>query len=199
MLRSRDYRQSTVDADEPGAPTPDPDEKVTLTTREEAFAELADLNDPMPPSGVVEGGQPSGSPAGPEPILEAPPVVAVIVTHNAGAWLDETLESFANQTYDNLSVLVIDAASDIDPTPRIARTLPGAFVRRLEHNVGFGPTLNEVLDLVTGAAFLCLCHDDVALDPTTVHRLVEEAFRSNAGVVGPKFVDWDDVADALDD
>ena len=62
--------------------------------------------------------------------------MAVIVTHNAGDWLDEALESFAAQTYDNLSVLVIDAASDIDPTPRIARTLPGAFVRRLEHNVG---------------------------------------------------------------
>jgi GT2 family glycosyltransferase len=192
MLRSGDYRQSTVEPDEPGASPPDPDEKVVLTTREEAFAELADLNDPSPhPEDASVGRRPDVE-AEPEPILEAPPVVAVIVTHNAGDWLDETLESFATQTYDNLSVLVIDAASDIDPTPRIARTLPGAFVRRLEHNVGFGPTLNEVLELVTGASFLCFCHDDVALDPTTVHRLVEEAFRSNAGVVGPKLVDWDD-------
>jgi hypothetical protein len=45
---------------------------------------------------------------------------------------------------------------------------------------------------VEGAAFFLLCHDDVALDHDAVGRLVEEAFRSNAGVVTPKFVNWDD-------
>ena len=42
--------------------------------------------------------------------------------------------------------------------------------------------------MVEGAAFFLLCHDDVALDPDAVHKLVEESFRSNAGVVSPKFV-----------
>ena len=46
--------------------------------------------------------------------------------------------------------------------------------------------------MVEGAAFFLLCHDDVALDPDAVHKLVEESFRSNAGVVSPKFVHWDD-------
>ena len=46
--------------------------------------------------------------------------------------------------------------------------------------------------MVEGAAFFLLCHDDVALDPDAVHKLVEESFRSNAGVVSPKFVNWDD-------
>ena len=46
--------------------------------------------------------------------------------------------------------------------------------------------------MVEGAAFFLLCHDDVALDPDAVHQLVEESFRSNAGVVSPKFVNWDD-------
>ena len=32
----------------------------------------------------------------------------------------------------------------------------------------------------------------MALDPDAVHKLVEESFRSNAGVVSPKFVNWDD-------
>lgn len=179
-----------MDADEPDAGTPDPERELNLASREEAFAELADLNDePFAADDDVDAAE-SEIPY--DGALEAPPVVAVMVTHNAGDWLDETLDSLAGQTYANLSVLVIDAASDIDPTPRIARTLPGAFVRRLEHNVGFGPTLNEVLDLVTGASFLCLCHDDVVLDPNAIHRLVEEAFRSNAGIVGPKLVEWDD-------
>ncbi len=46
--------------------------------------------------------------------------------------------------------------------------------------------------MVEGAAFFLLCHDDIALDPDVVHNLVEESFRSNAGVVSPKFVNWDD-------
>ena len=46
--------------------------------------------------------------------------------------------------------------------------------------------------MVDGAAYYLLCHDDVALDPDAVHLLVEEAFRSNAGIVSPKVVSWDD-------
>jgi GT2 family glycosyltransferase len=45
---------------------------------------------------------------------------------------------------------------------------------------------------VQGASFLLLCHDDVRLEPDVVRILVEEAFRSNAGVVGPKVVEWAD-------
>ena len=39
--------------------------------------------------------------------------------------------------------------------------------------------------------FLLFCHDDVVLDPDAVRLLVEEAYRSNAGIVGPKVVDRD--------
>ncbi|HMS79255.1 MAG TPA: LPS assembly protein LptD, partial [Burkholderiaceae bacterium] len=47
-------------------------------------------------------------------------------------------------------------------------------------------------ELVEGAAFYALLHDDVALDPDALRALVEEAFRSNAGIIGPKLVDWHD-------
>ena len=46
--------------------------------------------------------------------------------------------------------------------------------------------------MVDGAAYFLLCHDDVALFPDAVHLMVEEAFRSNAGIVSPKVVSWDD-------
>jgi len=121
-----------------------------------------------------------------------PPVVAVVVTHDPGPWFEETLRSFGAQTYKALSVLVIDAASAVDPTPRIAEVLPSAYVRRLDTNPGFGAVANEVLDAVEGAAFHLVCHDDVALDPNAVRALVEEAFRSNAGIAGPKLVAWTD-------
>ncbi len=42
------------------------------------------------------------------------------------------------------------------------------------------------------ATFLLICHDDVAPAPDAVTRLVDEAVRRDAAVVGPKLVDWDD-------
>ena len=124
--------------------------------------------------------------------LQAPPVVALVVTCDSGPWLEEALEALADQDYPNFSVLVIDAGSAVDPTPRVAVTLPGAYVRRLTHNPGYAAATNEALALVEGASHFLLCHDDVAPAPDAVRLMVEEAFRSNAGLVTPKLVDWDD-------
>ena len=56
-----------------------------------------------------------------------------------------------------------------------------------------GPPPTRSSRIVHGAAFHLLCHDDVALQPGAVRELVlEEAFRSNAGIVGPKLVTWDE-------
>ncbi len=125
-----------------------------------------------------------------------PAVVAVVVTHNPGPWFEEALEALASQEYPNLSILVIDNAGDVDPTPRIAAVAPRAYVRRLETNNGVGAAVNTALGMVEGAPFFLVCHDDVALASNAVRLLVEEAYRSNAAVVGPKVVRWDQV-DAL--
>ena len=127
-----------------------------------------------------------------EPHPQAPVVVAVLVTHDAGPWLEEALAALRDQDYPDLSVLVIDAGSADDPTPRVASVLPGAYVRRLDGNPGWSVAANQVLDMVEGAAFYVFCHDDVAPDPDAVRLMVEEALRSNAGVVGPKLVFWDE-------
>ncbi len=128
------------------------------------------------------------------PLMEtlAPPVVAVLVAHDPGPWFEETLASFASQDYAELSVLILDAGSAEDLTTRVAAELPTAYVRRFDLNRGFGATVNEVRSMVDGADYFLLCHDDVALFPDTVHLMVEEAFRSNAGIVSPKVVSWDD-------
>lgn len=117
----------------------------------------------------------------------APPVVAVVVAHDPGPWFEETLASLASQDYAELSVLVLDDAGTEDVTARVAAVLPTAYVRRFEENRGFGATVNEVRTMVEGAAYFLLCHDDVALFPDTTHFLVEEAFRSNAGIVSPRW------------
>lgn len=122
----------------------------------------------------------------------APPVVAVVVTHNPGEWFRDALAALAAQDYPSLSVLVIDAASDDEVASTVAGALPKAFVKRIGTNPGYGAAANEAIGMVTGAAFYLLCHDDIALAPDGVRIMVEEAFKSNAGVVGPKLVKWDD-------
>jgi GT2 family glycosyltransferase len=121
-------------------------------------------------------------------LAQYPPVVAVVVTRNPGPWLEDALGGLAQQDYDDLTVLVVDCGSRDDPTPRVAAVLPRAFVRRLDDGSGFADAANEALHAVEGATFLLLCHDDVVLDPPAIRLLVEEGYRSNAGILGPKLV-----------
>ena len=123
-----------------------------------------------------------------EQLAQYPAVVAVVVTRNPGSWFEDTLNGLAGQDYDDLTVLVVDCGSDDDPTSRVAAVLPRAFVRRLDGSTGFAVAANESLHAVEGATLLLLCHDDVVLDPPAVRLLVEEAYRSNAGILGPKLV-----------
>jgi GT2 family glycosyltransferase len=133
---------------------------------------------------------PDGEPLATPP--PAPAVVAVVVARDPGPGFEEVMTCLADQDYPNLSILVIDAHSADEVKPRVGRSAPGAFVRRLDADPGFGAAANDVLEVVEGAAFYLFCHDDVALAPDAVRLLIEEAYRSNAAVVGPKLVEWDD-------
>ena len=123
------------------------------------------------------------------PEEQIPPVVAVVVAHDPDTWFEECLRSLLAQDYPNIVVLVVDAASTESLAPRVAEVAPSIFLHRLDTNPGFGPSANAVLGLVEGAAFYLICHDDVILAPDALRRMVEESFRSNAAVVGPKLVD----------
>ena len=125
-----------------------------------------------------------------EPLPSAPPVVAVVVASDPGDWLEQTLAALGAQDYPNFSVLVVDAGTGGDLKARVGTVIPDAYVRRLEA-VGFAQAANEALVAVEGASFFLFCHDDAAPDPDAVRLLVEEAMRSNAGIVGPKLVQWE--------
>ena len=61
----------------------------------------------------------------------APPVVAVIVAHDPGPWFEETLASFGSQSYEELSILVLDAASVEDLTGRVAGVLRDRSIKKM--------------------------------------------------------------------
>lgn len=121
---------------------------------------------------------------------EIPTVAVVVVTRNPGPWLEQTLASLHGQDYRSLAVMVVDAGSNDDPSARIAAASPGAYVHRMS-KTGFAAAANEALYAVRNATFLLFCHDDVVFEPPAVRLMLEEAYRSNAGIVGPKLVDVD--------
>lgn len=127
----------------------------------------------------------------------APSVVAIVVVHDPGPWLEDSLRCLDEQDYDELDILVVDAGSAVDPTDRIAAACPDAFVHHLGENPGFGAAVDAVLGMVQGASFHLLCHDDVALEPDALTALVAEAYRTNSGIVGPKLVLWDEPRELL--
>ncbi len=115
-----------------------------------------------------------------------------MVVHEPGPWFDEVLDGLSRQDYTNLKNLFLVVGDAGDLPARIREKVPSAFVRGVEGNPGFGAAANEVLRLVDGDnGFFCFLHDDVVLEPQALRLLVEELYRSNAGIVGPKLVDWD--------
>lgn len=123
----------------------------------------------------------------------APPVVAVMVVHQPDDWFDEVLDGLTRQDYSNLKLLFLVVGEPGDVPARIREHVPNAFVRAVTGNPGFGTAANEVLRLVEGDnGFFCFLHDDIALEPSAIRLLVEELYRSNAGIVGPKLVTWDE-------
>lgn len=128
----------------------------------------------------------------------APGVVAALVVHAPTEALGECLDSLTAQDYPNLQTLVLVTGSNPEDLALVtelveSRSLP-AHVRQIGSNPGFGAVANSVARLVQGdSGFFLFLHDDVALDPDAVRLMVEELYRSNAGLVGPKIVEWDDV------
>ncbi|MGH9105443.1 MAG: glycosyltransferase, partial [Acidimicrobiales bacterium] len=136
----------------------------------------------------------SGSLMGVDPA--APPVVAVVVACQPGRWFEQTLQSLAGQDYPRLSVLVASVGEDGSTAERVAAVLPDAHLASFDQGTGFAQAANGALGMVDGVAHVLLCHDDVVLAPDAVRLLLEEAYRSNAGLVCPKCVFWD-AADRL--
>ena len=132
----------------------------------------------------------------------APPVVTAMVVHQPGPWFDEVLQSLAKQDYSAVSHVffltsqVINQNADTSASQllmkKIQTVLPESLVRIVEGNPGFGVLINEIQRIVEGSKGLfCVMHDDVLLEPSTISQLVHEMLVTNASIVGPKLVQWD--------
>ena len=130
----------------------------------------------------------------------SPSVLAVVVTHNGRPWLRDCLVSLNTQTYPALDVLVVDDASpDYRRQPHLKRVAKRHLrsrrwgYLRTPRPFGFGGAINWALARArTDAEFFLFIHDDAALTPESVERMVERAVADTTAIVGPKIVSWDE-------
>lgn len=131
----------------------------------------------------------------------APNVLAVVVTHNGREWLRDCLVGLNTQTYKALDVLVVDDASpDFREPPALKRIVKRHLRRRrwgflrTPRPLGFGGAINWALSRArTDAELLLFIHDDAALTPESVERMVARLMADKTtAIVGPKIVAWDD-------
>ena len=116
-----------------------------------------------------------------------PPVVAVVVTRNPGPVVRGHARGARRRRTTPISPC---SSSTAGPTTTPRRGSPSTCRARSSAasatTAGFAEAANEALHAVEGATFLLVCHDDVVPDARRVRALVEEAYRSNAGIVGPE-------------
>jgi GT2 family glycosyltransferase len=130
--------------------------------------------------------------------VRSPSVLVVLVTRDAAGWLRGCLESLAAQTHPRLGVVAVDNGSSDATLELLHQALGEGRVVALGENRGIAGALAAATELAPARAadYLLLVHDDVALSPDAVERLLEGAEGikglERVGVVGPKIVDWDD-------
>jgi GT2 family glycosyltransferase len=125
----------------------------------------------------------------------APSVLVVLVVRDGAAWLARSLASLARQTHPRLGVVAVDNGSTDGSAATLVSALTEERVIRLDRDEGFPASVARALSTpVAGKAdYVLLLHDDTALAPDTVARLVEAAGSTpSAGVIGPKILDWEE-------
>ncbi|MGZ5300746.1 MAG: glycosyltransferase [Actinomycetota bacterium] len=131
------------------------------------------------------------------PSEQAPSVLVVLVVRDAAGWLRGCLSALGAQTYPRMGVIAVDDASSDGSADILRHALGERRVVVSDQGRGLAGSVRAALEIPAAreADYLLVLHDDTALDPDVVTRLVEAAIGmrvENVGVVGPKVVDWDE-------
>lgn len=135
--------------------------------------------------------------------LSTPSVLVVLVVKDSIGWLRTSLSALGAQTYPRMGVVAVDNASHDGSTELLVKALGERRVVTLEEDRELAGAVARALEhpAARAADYLLVLHDDTALDPDAVARLVEAAVGigvDDVGIVGPKLVDWDEPRLLLD-
>lgn len=117
-----------------------------------------------------------------------PRVAIVVLNYNGLADTLECLRSINQNEYPKLLTLVVDNASDVDPTGAICEEFPASQVMRATANSGWagGNNLGIRAALEQGCEYVILLNNDTIVASHFVERLVAAAQRfPDYGIIGP--------------
>lgn len=126
-------------------------------------------------------------------------VSVVIPCYNHEQFIQDSIQSVINQTYENIELIIIDDGSKDDSVLKIREMIESCeerFVRfefRNRANIGLSATLNEALEWCQGKYFSPLASDDQMLNSKTAIQVsfLEKNIKIPALSAGVKLVDED--------
>lgn len=105
------------------------------------------------------------------PANESPLVTVIIASYNHARYIEQSILSVINQTYDNIELLVIDDGSK-DDSPRLLQQLQQqhGFDLKLQANQGLARTLNQAIARAKGNLIVPFGSDDIMVP----HRIATQ-------------------------
>ena len=102
------------------------------------------------------------------------PLVSVCIpSYNSGLYIERTISSILNQTFEDLELIICDDCSTDDTVEKI-RKFDDPRIRLYinEENLGIGPNWNRCLELCRGQYIKLICADDIIV-PELIAREVK--------------------------
>ncbi|NUP78556.1 MAG: glycosyltransferase [Nonomuraea sp.] len=126
--------------------------------------------------------------------MSRPLVTAIVVAHDGGRWLGDSLRALAGQSHRPDRVAGVDNGSRDGSADLLAQTFGASNVLTLPRSASFGDAVAEVLAKLPPCAeneWIWLLHDDCAPDRRALEALLAAAEHDpKAAVLGPKLRDW---------
>lgn len=114
-------------------------------------------------------------------------VFVQIVTWNSVNYIAECLDSLADQTFTDFSVLVVDNGSNDKTVSLVRNNFPTASVLENFKNAGYAKANNQGFRLAKNSEYILVLNPDVALEPDFIEELVKVADEhKEAGSYSPK-------------
>lgn len=117
-------------------------------------------------------------------------VAAIVVSHDAGEFLERTLTDLANQTLKPQQVVVVDTAGD-DAAKALATEHGFSIVQ--PGDIKLGAAIDAgIMALGAQPSWIWILHDDSAPEPQALAQLARAAEISpSVAIIGPKLLRWD--------